>query len=283
MKKIKIDIPAKVNLTLDVLGVDNGYHLIKSLVTSVSLCDTITLIKREDCKVKLSVKGLDVGVDKSHNNAYLAAKSFIKRYKTNGVDIELIKRIPIGGGMGGSSADIVGVILGMAKLYEIKEDLMEFASTLGSDTAYMLNGGMKVISGRGEIIEDTLIKTPLYFTALKCDKNISARKCYSVFDSLEKSFEPCTESAVKALECNDFTQFCSLAKNDLYHATSSEIEEIDKNLSILKAAGAPLSIMTGSGTVVLGVYLDRKLRDKHFNALKKQNDINLLKFDTVNI
>lgn len=283
MKKVKIEIPAKVNLTLDVLGLDNGYHLIKSLVTSVSLCDTITLIKREDCRVKLSVKGLDVGVNKSHNNAYLAAKSFIKKFKTSGVDIELVKRIPVGGGMGGSSADIVGVILGMAKLFDIKEGLLELASTLGSDTAYMLNGGIKVISGRGEIIEDTLIKTPIYFVALKCDKNISARKCYSIFDSLEKTFEPCTEKAVKALESGDFSEFCSLAKNDLYHATSKEIEEIDKNLSILKEVGAPLTLMTGSGTVVLGIYSDKKIRDKHYNALKKEYEKDLLKFDTVNI
>ena len=281
MKKVKINVPAKVNLTLDVLGASGGYHQIKSLVSSVSVFDTITLTKREDHRITLSVKGIKIGVDKTHNNAYIAAKMFMKRFGTMGVNIELFKRIPIGGGMGGSSADVVGVLLGMKKLFGVEDDLISLANELGSDTAYMLNGGIKVISGRGEIVDSTLIDTPLYFTALKCDKIISAKKCYSLFDGLNKTFAPCTDNAVLSLENKDFSSFCSVAKNDLYNATRLEVEEIDKNLSILKEVGAPLTIMTGSGTVVLGVYKDKKTRDNHFRRLKKEHEKDLLKFDTV--
>lgn len=283
MRKIKIHIPAKVNLTLDILGVKDGYHQLKSLVSSVSVYDTIILKKREDNNLSLSVLGLDVGIDENKNNAYLAAKTFMDEFKTSGVDIKLIKRIPIGGGMGGSSADIVAVLIGMKKLFGIDCDLVPLANKLGSDTAYMLNGGTKVISGRGENVKDTAIKTPLYFTALKCDESISAGKCYSIFDSLNKTFEPCTDLAVDALEKGDFKTFISLAKNDLYNATALVVDKIDKNLSVLKEVGAPLTIMTGSGTVVLGVYQDKKVRDKHYAILRKTHKDKLLKFDTVNI
>ena len=283
MKKVKIQIPAKVNLTLDILGVKDGYHQLESLVSSVSVYDTIILKKRKDNNVTFSAFGLNIGTDEKNNNAYLAAKEFMQTFNTCGVDIKLIKRIPIGGGMGGSSADIVAVLIGMKKLFGVDCDLVPLANKLGSDTAYMLNGGIKVISGRGEIIKDTAIKTPLYFTALKCDESISAGKCYSAFDGLNKNFAPCTKLAVEALEKGDFSTFITLAKNDLYHATASVVDKVDKNLFALKEAGAPLAIMTGSGTVVLGVYQDKKARDKHYAILRKTHKDKLLKFDTVNI
>ncbi len=281
MKKVKIDVPAKINLTLDVLGLKDGYHELNSLVCTVNLCDTISLSERDDGRITLVVKGYSVGVKKSENNAYIAAKAFMKTFKTHGVNIELTKRIPIGGGMGGSSADVVGVLLGMKKLYGLDVDLYPLASSLGSDTAYMLTGGFAKMSGRGEKVEPKKVKTPLYFNALKSDESISARKCYSIFDRLGKTFIPCTDKAINSLENGDFKGFCVIAKNDLYEATKEAVSGVIESKKALEDVGAPLSIMTGSGTVVYAVYDDKKARDAHYRKLVKEHKDRLIKFDAI--
>ena len=118
MKNIVINAPAKVNFTLDVLGVEENYHKIKTLVSTIDLYDKITIKKRKDSRIKLVMKGIKVDCEITENNAYKAAKAFIEKYKTLGVDIIVNKKIPVGAGLGGSSADIAGVLNAMEGLYQ---------------------------------------------------------------------------------------------------------------------------------------------------------------------
>ena len=186
MKKVKIKAPAKINLTLDVLGVTDGYHDIKSLVASIDVYDEITLKARKDSTITLECTGINIGCDTFDNNAY-----------------KIKKNIPIGAGLGGSSADIAGVLLGMKNLYQVKGNLHTIANELGSDSNYMLSGGYAVITGRGERVHPREIDKTLYLILVTEDKSITARASYKAFDKLEKIFKPCTAAAEKALKDGD--------------------------------------------------------------------------------
>ena len=70
-------------------------------------------------------------------------------YNTTGVDIVLKKNIPLAGGLGGSSADIAAVLIGMKRLFRIDADIKKLASKLGSDVVYMLNGGFSLMTETG--------------------------------------------------------------------------------------------------------------------------------------
>ena len=269
MKKVKIKIPAKINLTLDVVGKNDGYHDIKSLVTSVDVFDQITVTERKDHRINLMMSGIPVDVEEENNNAFKTAKLFMEKYSTLGVDIKIKKGIPVGAGMGGSSADVAGVLIAMNRIYDVNADLKELADSLGSDVAYMLEGGYAVISGRGEKIAKKDIRKTLYFIILTDKKSVSAKDSYKKFDSIGKNHRQCTNGAVKALSDDDFYRFKLMIKNDLLDASAHFSEGIKHNLYVLEMAGAPAKIMTGSGSAVLGVFESERERNETYRKLEK--------------
>ncbi len=281
MKKITVKVPAKINLTLDVVGIEGKFHEIKSLVTSVNVYDVIRLEKRADNQINLETKGLKVDCSIPDNNAYKAAKLFAETFSTGGINVTVEKNIPVGGGMGGSSADVAGVLKGMNALYEVDMDMGELADALGSDVRYMLKGGYAVLSGRGQFIDEQFISKTLYMVLIKADKIISSRACYKKFDELNKMHKPCTKTAVKALLGGDFEKFVQVAKNDLYAPALTFVKELQTNVNNIKSAGAPLALMTGSGSVVYGVFENKKQRDEAFKKLKPLYGSDVLKAQTI--
>ncbi len=282
MKKLKLKTPAKINLTLDVLGVNaQGFHDIRSFVTSIDVYDYITLKKRSDFKFDLKCKGIDPKCSMSDNNAYKSAKRFAKAFKTNGVSIVVDKHIPVGAGMGGSSADIAGVLNGMKTLFSITDSVKPLADSLGSDSSYMLKGGLAILNGRGDEQEFLSLDFEFYLLIVLQDEVIASKQCYQRFDEQNKIYSPCTDAIVSALKNKDFNEFCRLAKNDLYSSTASFIPEIENNIKALKDAGAPLAIMTGSGSAVVGVFDNAKERDKAYKKLKKTCGKKILKAKTI--
>lgn len=268
MKKTTIRIPAKINLSLDVLGVTGNFHDIKSLVASIDVYDKITVQKRADKRITLKMQGNPVECAVVDNNAYKAGKLFVEKTGAQGADITVEKNIPIGAGLGGSSADIAGVILCMEALYETGVNVNELAGTLGSDAPYMLSGGYAVMTGRGEKVAQKDIDTILYLILITEEKSTSARAVYKEYDKAQKTSKPCTAGVEKALKNNDMEKLKELAKNDLTDGASKLVPEISLNLLALKKAGANVALMTGSGSCCYGVFGTKKERDKAYGKLK---------------
>lgn len=281
MKKIKLKIPAKINLTLDVLGVKDGYHTIQSLVTSVSVYDTVTLVKRKDKRITLKEIGLKSGCSVVDNNAFKSAKAFKDAYSTLGVDIILEKTIPVGGGMGGSSADIALVLKGMRDLFGIDADIKTIADGLGSDSGYMIDGGWAVISDRGNVVNPVKIDSKLYLLLITEQTPISARECYRRFDKAGIYSPECTYGAVNALKSGDVDKFFSVIKNDLFAPAKEIVPKVSENLSALMLAGAPKALMTGSGSVVYGIFKTAKDRNKAYKKLLPLYGDKLIKAQTL--
>lgn len=281
MKKVVIKVPAKINLTLDILGVTDGYHDIESLVASINLYDTVTIKERVDGKITLQNKGLDVGCPIIENNAYKAAKLFVETFGTYGVDIVIDKKIPVSGGLGGSSADIAGVLNAMNDLYGVNGDMTPLAVELGSDSAYMLHGGYAVLKGRGDEVEIKDIDKKLYLLIITCKQEISARKCYQKFDQKKKYFEPSTARATEEMYQGDEISAFKHFKNDLQASANDLSGEIKHNLYMLKKAGAEVALVAGSGPSTIGFFADKKVRDIAYKKIKPLLEESVIKAETV--
>ena len=123
MNTVKIKAYAKINLTLEIEGMENGYHLLDSLVASVDIFDLLVLKKRKGRLSAVTMHGMgSESIPPERNNALKAAEEFSAEFGTDGADITVFKNIPIGTGLGGSSADISGVLKGMARLYGIEDE-----------------------------------------------------------------------------------------------------------------------------------------------------------------
>ena len=151
VKMLTLQAPAKINLTLEVLGKrEDGFHEIRSVIQTINLCDSLNFRLGQGIEIRSNVP------------AWIAEKSLVARAVklvkettgcSKGVMIEVGKRIPLLAGLGGDSSDAVAALRGLNKLWELglsPEELLGLASQLGSDATFFLYGGTALVAGRGE-------------------------------------------------------------------------------------------------------------------------------------
>ena len=264
MNTVKVKSYAKVNLTLDVVGTAGGYHLIDSLVASINLYDLVCVKKRKDNLISVSMHGMDSeGIPPEQNNAFRAGEAFVRRFSTKGADITVYKNIPIGAGLGGSSADAAGVLSGLARLYGADDEraLCEIADSLGSDTRYMLNGGYCRMQGRGEKLTPLPEPERPLNLFLICPRTpVSAGACYKAFDEGEK-IAPSTENCLGAFLKGDAEGLGRGLSNALYPAAARLNEDVETALEEARSFSPLGACMTGSGSGVFALFETAELCD----------------------
>jgi 4-diphosphocytidyl-2-C-methyl-D-erythritol kinase len=150
---IKIAAPAKINLTLEVLGKrPDGFHDIRSVMQAVSLCDYFSFRAAPDVSFKCSK-------DDWFPEQSLVSQAVLRLKETTGyaggVAIKVEKHIPLISGLGGDSSGAVATLRGLNRLWELglpDEKLISMARSLGSDLAFFFHGGTALAEGRGEIV-----------------------------------------------------------------------------------------------------------------------------------
>ncbi len=254
MKTVRLKAFAKINLFLDVTGVEGGYHTLDSVVTTVDLFDTITLSCRRDKKIVLKTGGgLYFVTENSDNNAYKAAALYVERFGVNGVDITLNKRIPVGSGMGGSSADIAAVLKGMEKLYGCGADLKAMADELGSDSGYLVTGGYARLKGRGEKVESLDIDKKLHFFVITADGGVNTAQCFKAYDAGEKQAAPFgADELVAALKDGEIKSEAFF--NALYAPAITVNPNVEKAYDFIASLSPAAVAMSGSGSSVFGIF-----------------------------
>ncbi len=159
--------PAKINLVLEVLGKRaDGYHEIRSLVQTISLCDVISFELADVISLECSEPSLQTS-----DNLVVQAAELLREVTgcQKGVKIKLEKRIPWGAGLGGGSSDGAATLLALNRLWELKVstlDLVELAARLGSDIPFFIHGGAALIEGRGEKVTPLAVPVPRWFVLL---------------------------------------------------------------------------------------------------------------------
>ncbi len=151
MRSITLTAPAKVNLTLEVLGRrDDGYHDIASVMQTIDLHDTVTLEDADEVALRCDRPELE-----TTDNLALKAASALKDATGSGrgARITLEKQIPVAAGLGGGSSDAAAVLKGLDRLWSLglpSDELNAIAKRLGSDVPFFLQSGTAMVQGRGE-------------------------------------------------------------------------------------------------------------------------------------
>ena len=272
---------AKINLSLDITGVCGGYHSLDSVVVTIDLADVIAVKKRKKDKlVSIAMHGRgSESIAFESNNAVRAAESFISRYDTCGVDITVWKNIPIGAGLGGSSADVSGTLRALERLFAIDDNdgLKEIADSLGSDCGYMLYGGYARIKGRGEKVELLNSDLALDIGLLVPKSGVSTARCYNKFDELNSHSGNSSQTASAYVISGDKEQLGRCLHNDLY------LPAVALNQSVRAAYDELLSFdplgvsMTGSGSAVFALFENDSFARYAFSRYNGESEFILTK------
>ena len=154
---MRIFAPAKLNLYLRVLGRrPDGFHELESVLQTIDLCDRLTVEKTEGSAFDFTVSGRECPPDGDNLVIRAMQTYFSATQRASGLSINLEKRIPIGAGLGGGSADAAAMLIALNHLLgqaATKSELEQMGAALGSDVPFFLTGGTAIARGRGERIE----------------------------------------------------------------------------------------------------------------------------------
>src|ERR1700741_4374426 len=153
VRTLTVRAPAKLNLFLHVTGRRaDGYHALETLFVALDFGDTITLALRDDGVI--SRTGAQYGVPAQDDLAVRAASALQRASGcASGVDITVVKRIPIGGGLGGGSSDGAAVVPPLNRLWNLgttRVELARIGQALGADVPFFLGAGPALARGIGE-------------------------------------------------------------------------------------------------------------------------------------
>ncbi len=266
MNIIRLKAPCKINLSLDITSKrSDGYHTLESVFQSVSLFDEITLEKAQS-GIEFVCKNIDL--DAENNTCFKAATLFFEENAiSGGVKITLVKNIPSQAGLGGGSSDAAAVLKGLNALYNANlsdMQLCRLGAKIGADVPFFIKGGTAFVGGIGEIIKPIKPIEDIYIAIAKGKSGISTVQAYKKFDLLKNHTHTDTGKIVDYIEKSDIASAAKLCVNSL--ESCAELEDIDAIKSIFNESGAFLSLMSGSGSAVFGLFFSRKSAEE---ALRK--------------
>ena len=259
MKTVRVKSYAKVNFNLNVVGQADGFHLLDSVAASIDLFDAITLLPRRDRQVILRADRPEL--ETPDNNAVRAAEAFSARFGTPGAEIRLRKGIPLAGGLGGSSADVAGVLSGMAKLYGVTDDLRPLAGELSSDGVFQLRGGYGRMRGKGDDVEFADTRAFCYIVLVMPEKGVRTADVFREYDRMSPppSAAGDADKAWRALQAGEFGWLAENLGNALYEPAAALCPEIGEAYRDLLSLGPQGAVMSGSGSTVAGMFETKEL------------------------
>lgn len=259
MKEITISVPAKINLSIDVINrMENGYHNVEMVMQTIDLYDTIT-VEKAGKGISVSCDHLYVPNDR-RNIAWKAAEQFFSEcpYK-EGARIKIHKKIPVSAGLGGGSADAAGVLKALNSLYGNclgNLQLKKIASRLGADVAFFFSGGTQLAKGIGDELTMLPSLEGMDIVLVKPDFPVSTRWVYENLDLGQVKKRPDMSRIIGAIEAMDVRLLARSMENVLESVTVKRYPELKDIMDRLIEYGALGSRMSGSGPTVFGIFSD---------------------------
>lgn len=258
MKRITLQSPAKLNLALKVVNKrPDGYHDLKTLFERITLCDDIQMIPRTDGKIHVVCK--HPHVPKGPKNLVYKAAKLIQddNHILKGVDIKIIKRIPVAAGLAGGSSNAATTLLGLNKVWELsltKEKLLQYGQKIGSDVPFFLhNCSWGLGTARGDHIKKIEIPAKIWHILV-----IPRIKMYSseVFTRFKMQLTKATDNVnilIRSLKKNNINRAERLLFNDLESAILEVCPGLLNAKERLKAFHLKGVAFSGSGPAVFGL------------------------------
>jgi 4-diphosphocytidyl-2-C-methyl-D-erythritol kinase len=261
MREVRIPAFAKINLRLEIFGKrPDGYHELRTIFQSVSLHDELRLRAAPWPGITLTIRGNEALASEpaEGNLVYRAVRALQKELRVrSGVEIELHKMIPAGGGLGGGSSDAAAALAGYLRLTGRTlplPRLMELGASLGADVPFFLLGGRALGVNRGDEIYP-LEDGPRQTVLIVAPRGIRVPTA----DAYRWLAAP---ALTKSAASPKLWRFCALSwsaqgtglVNDFERAIFRRIPRLGKIKRALLREGAAEALLAGSGSAVFGVF-----------------------------
>jgi len=263
MDRLTVCSPAKLNLVLDVLGKrPDGFHELRTIFQRISLADQITLVPNKSKKIRIRCSHPDVPVSPK-NLVYKAAEMLSSDFSiSEGIDINIIKNIPVAAGLAGGSSNAAAVLLGLNRLWQLglgSQELVGYASRIGSDVAFFLYDTSYALgTGRGEIIRPLDIKTKLWHVLVTPRVKMLSKDVFTRLKLNLTNKKDNVNILLPFLRKGDLVRLAGSLSNDLEPAILSLRPDFIYLKKKLLDAGATGVCFSGSGPSVFALVTSQK-------------------------
>lgn len=267
-KSVTVLAPAKLNLSLDVVGtLPNGYHDLDMVMQTIDLYERLEL--RRSQYLNLRMPGSFVPVNDKNTAVKAAIAFFNYTGLLAGVDITIHKKVPVRAGMAGGSADAAGVLVGLNELYGARLSMSELCAIgagIGADVPFALVGGTCRVRGVGDLIKPLPPCPDCWFVVVMPSVGISTPEAFQRYDQMGSPVHPDCDKQEAAVRADDLSGVCAAAGNALEHCSGAT--ETPSICALLNENGALTSLMTGSGAAVFGVFEQEEQAKAAADALR---------------
>lgn len=259
MSALTVLAPAKINLSLDVTGRrEDGYHLLHTVMQSVSLADEVFVeYDRRGNGIILLCSQPGIPLD-ARNTCFRAAEQYLAVARLNGgVRIFLDKRIPEAAGLAGGSSDAAAVLFALSALCgkPLKPtQLQAIAARVGADVPFCLTGGTVLCTGIGEILTPLPAWPGLPLILVKPDFGLATPWVFKQLDLTGLGRRPDQTAVLRAVSGQNLDSLADATANVLESVSLPAYPELARIKSALQASGASLTLMSGSGPTLFGIY-----------------------------
>ena len=271
-KYYSIIAPAKLNLNLFIKGKNkNGYHLLESDICFLELTDKIYIKKSNKDLFNQSKTPNNFNIDPNDNLIFKAINHFRILTKWNiKFEVYLDKKIPIGAGLGGGSADAASTLILLRNLYNKEHNikkidvstLYKIGIDLGSDVPACLHSKDLRLGGYGNKITRTKIMNNYYFLLINPNISLSTREVFQQYDASNSNESNIPDARFGNININNSLLSSAI---DLAPQISSVLSHLQKSKTIT-AYG-----MTGSGSTCFGIFKNINEIIKFLEFFNKQD------------
>lgn len=265
-RTVTVRAPGKINVFFRVGALQaDGYHEVASLYQAVSLFEEVTAVEAADFSLRFTgpIDSSSLPTDET-NLAMRAARTLAERtdYR-GGVELTVLKRVPIAGGMGGGSADAAATLLACDELWGTglgRAGLLPIAAELGADVPFALEGGTAVGTGRGDELSPALAKGSFHWVLALSDAGLSTPVVYRALDrhrdanvgalGRQPDLVKVDTAVLQAVRVGDAGSLAESMHNDLQAAALKLAPELIEMLEFGESHGARAGIVSGSGPTV---------------------------------
>jgi len=268
--RVTASAPGKINIFFKVGALQaDGYHEVLSIYQALDLRESVTVSSSKTWQVSVTgalspeqIQAVPTGEENLVVRAAKVLASLAQLPNAHPISFEIIKNVPVAGGMGGGSADAAAALLAVDELWCTGVDgeaLIKSAAQLGADIPFALIGGTAIGVGRGDELESIEGVKQLHWVLVPMDAGLSTPRVYAKLDEIRKSrgdnpkTVPTPISPIQLLHALKFGDAHEVAKylhNDLQEAAVALMPELSETMDAGLAAGALAAIVSGSGPTV---------------------------------
>ncbi len=272
---MKINAPAKINISLDVLRRrEDGYHDVKMIMQSISLFDIVEVELKKSGEIKITSNKDNIPLDE-RNIAYKAARLFLNEAKENcGVNIHIEKHIPVAAGLAGGSTNAAAVLIALNEIFDkryTEDKLMDMGAKLGADVPFCIMQGTALSEGIGEKLSKLPAPNIKNILLVKPPIDVSTKWVYENLD-LKNSVHPDIDKAVEIIKSGNVSVLPNVIGNILESVTVKKHPVIAEIKTEMNNFGATISMMSGSGPSVFGFFENEANVKKAYDFFKNKYD-----------